>query len=74
MNTFIAFLIILLPVASASNQNDKNNTDGTLDYKRTDVNRIIGGRDAVRGQFPWQVSIRRRETNKHACGGALIGL
>lgn len=36
--------------------------------------RIIGGSDATRGQFPWQASIRRKAFNKHACGGAIIGI
>lgn len=32
--------------------------------------RIIGGRDAVQGQFPYQVSLRVR--GSHNCGGSII--
>ncbi|KAH0626596.1 hypothetical protein JD844_001674 [Phrynosoma platyrhinos] len=33
-------------------------------------NRIIGGEDAARGAWPWQVSLQYK--GKHACGGTLI--
>ena len=33
------------------------------------VDRIIGGANAVAGQFPYQVSIR---TTSHFCGGSII--
>uniref|UniRef100_H2YDU6 Peptidase S1 domain-containing protein n=1 Tax=Ciona savignyi TaxID=51511 RepID=H2YDU6_CIOSA len=42
-----------------------------------EAGRIVGGRTANPGEFPWQVSIRRYEeyTNSepHICGGTLIG-
>jgi secreted trypsin-like serine protease len=34
--------------------------------------RIIGGDDAAEGQFPYQVSLRRREVNRHFCGGSIL--
>ncbi|GFV47379.1 plasma kallikrein [Trichonephila clavipes] len=39
-----------------------------------DSNRIVGGRDAVPGSWPWQVSLRliANEPFSHWCGGVLI--
>lgn len=34
--------------------------------------RIIGGEDAIEGQFPYQVSLRTVKNNKHFCGGSII--
>lgn len=34
--------------------------------------RIIDGEDALPGEFPWQCSLRDRETLQHLCGGSLI--
>ena len=32
---------------------------------------IIGGQNAVDGQFPWQVTLKR-STGSHYCGGSII--
>lgn len=34
--------------------------------------RIIGGQNAEDGQFPYQVSLRTKLSNKHFCGGSII--
>lgn len=33
---------------------------------------IFGGRDALEGQFPYQVSLRERVSGQHFCGGSII--
>lgn len=39
------------------------------------LNRIAGGRSAIQGEFPWQVSVQTNEVFgefEHVCGGTLI--
>lgn len=33
---------------------------------------IFGGRNAKEGQFPYQVSIRKRDHKLHRCGGSIL--
>ena len=37
-------------------------------------NRIVGGENAEKGEFPWQISLRRKSSNtwRHTCGGSLL--
>ncbi|XP_052862892.1 chymotrypsin-2-like [Anopheles cruzii] len=37
------------------------------------IGRIVGGQNAVAGQFPYQVSLRTALDGYHFCGGAIIG-
>ena len=34
------------------------------------LNRMVGGQNALEGEWPWQVSIQRN--GSHFCGGSLI--
>jgi secreted trypsin-like serine protease len=34
--------------------------------------RIVGGRDAALGQFPYQASLRRKDTGVHFCGAFIV--
>ncbi|XP_034234587.1 trypsin-1-like [Thrips palmi] len=36
--------------------------------------RIVGGSDALRGEFPWQISLQRKKVwnLQHVCGGAIL--
>lgn len=36
------------------------------------LTRIVGGQEAVDGQFPYQVSLRKWQNNQHYCGAALV--
>lgn len=42
----------------------------TIAYRLSD--RIVGGESAVRGQFPFQASLRNASTDRHFCGGSII--
>ena len=39
-----------------------------------DFDRIVGGREAVHGSWPWMVDLQNKiiEPNGHTCGGSLI--
>lgn len=52
----ICFLVVFAIGALASDEPD----------------RIVGGQQARRGQFPHQVSLRRNTTRAHFCGGSII--
>ena len=34
--------------------------------------RIIGGKDAKDGDFPWQVTLKRASNGSHYCGGSIL--
>lgn len=33
---------------------------------------VIGGRNATKGDYPWQIGVYRSSTKQHICGGAVI--
>ncbi|XP_069766636.1 acrosin-like [Narcine bancroftii] len=39
---------------------------------KTSQSRIVGGRDAVTGAWPWQVSLQMVASNTHMCGASVI--
>lgn len=47
-------------------------SNSTVFYNLSNGNRIVNGKDAESGQFPYQVSLRIREHNAHFCGGSII--
>jgi len=36
------------------------------------IGKIVGGVNAVEGEYPWQISLRVTSSNGHTCGGELI--
>ena len=34
--------------------------------------RIIGGKNAKDGDFPWQVTLKRASNGSHYCGGSIL--
>lgn len=40
--------------------------------KKLGVSRIIGGSDAIPGQFPYQASLRKVANRRHFCGGSIV--
>lgn len=37
------------------------------------LEKVVGGRPAIEGSWPWQISLRRDASKFHTCGGAIIG-
>lgn len=37
------------------------------------ASRIVGGREAERHDWPWQVSLQTTDTSFHFCGASIIG-
>ncbi|XP_053676168.1 chymotrypsin-2-like [Anopheles nili] len=64
MNRIAAFVLLCL----ASSASAEDGSLRTADWQ----GRIIGGMNAVMGQFPYQVSLRTT-SDFHFCGGAIIG-
>lgn len=44
----------------------------TMIENDTPLTRIVGGKEAIDGQFPYQVSIRKWMSYQHYCGGAIV--
>ncbi|XP_020942409.1 serine protease 27 isoform X3 [Sus scrofa] len=55
--------------ASSSSQHPPPTPHRVCGRQRT-LNRLVGGQDALEGEWPWQVSIQRN--GSHFCGGSLI--
>lgn len=75
MYKFTLFLI-LISVSPKFQLNAFRLAEPTMNSQKslnenTNMNRIIGGQTAKRGQFPYQVSLRFSE-HLHLCGGSII--
>lgn len=61
------FFCVVCVAANAKYTFDLANKNGLILTPR-----IVGGENAVEGQFPYQVSIRDRFSHRHFCGGAIL--
>lgn len=76
MKTAKLFLLAIFAVCAAAD----TKFDGFFDWPNfndtnidsSQLTRIVGGKEAADGQFPYQCSIRKTSSNKHYCGGAVI--
>ena len=41
--------------------------------KKFECDKIVGGRRAKKGEFPWMVGIWRNRSKRPFCGGSLFG-
>ena len=41
--------------------------------RRFECDKIVGGRTARKGQFPWMVGLWRINSTRPFCGGSLVG-
>ncbi|XP_043276416.1 serine proteinase stubble-like isoform X2 [Venturia canescens] len=64
-----------VPIVSAVGENDKTECGVPPLFPRPET-RIVGGKDASFGRWPWQVSVRRTSffgfSSTHRCGGAVL--
>lgn len=65
---FLALCLVCVTVAEI--EDIKLDASGWIEYNLTP--RIVGGEDAIEGQFPYQVSLRSKLTRQHFCGGSLL--
>lgn len=80
MKTAKLFLLAIFAVCAAADTRfdgffpwpNINDTDTNTNIDSSQLTRIVGGKEAADGQFPYQCSIRKTSTNKHYCGGAVI--
>ncbi|XP_008564527.1 PREDICTED: serine protease 27-like [Galeopterus variegatus] len=62
----VLFLLLLLLLPLRSGTQGASRACG----RRRMLNRMVGGQDALEGEWPWQVSIQRN--GSHFCGGSLV--
>lgn len=70
LNMLLSILLATVLIASAFGANHPDcGTKGPKFYPR-----IVGGENAEKGEFPWQISLRRKSSNtwRHTCGGSLL--
>uniref|UniRef100_A0A8D0BGX8 Peptidase S1 domain-containing protein n=1 Tax=Salvator merianae TaxID=96440 RepID=A0A8D0BGX8_SALMN len=63
---FSLFCLSMLPLLQGEKENGTQSVCGQV----VSQNRIVGGEDASRNAWPWQVSLQYK--GKHACGATLI--
>ncbi|XP_028931477.1 serine protease 33-like [Ornithorhynchus anatinus] len=67
----LSLLLLLQPLLLNGEQGKWIQTECGLPSQRLrETPRIVGGKDAKEGEWPWQVSLRHRRD--HICGGTLI--
>lgn len=68
-------LVAVAPLTANSEEVNSSTTEYGFLKDFTESNRIVGGHEATRGQFPHQVSVRDRRFGtkySHRCGGSII--
>ncbi|XP_023245472.1 chymotrypsin-1-like [Copidosoma floridanum] len=71
--TFALISVIASAVAALPAENYLNIASGKNCSKSSFLSsRIIDGRVAPNGSFPYMASLRKKETGKHFCGGSII--
>lgn len=65
-----ASLVILAICVACATGASLNRVDLTDEFDR--ATRIVGGENATKGQFPYQVSLRIIKSKVHYCGGSII--
>lgn len=72
--TLTPLLNVSTPISTSGGSKSSNNphTCGVKGIDRKETARVVGGRDALPGEYCWQVALIN-SANQYLCGGALIG-